>query len=67
MQNDRIIAFVMAGGQGSRLYELTNWRAKPAMYFGGKFRLIFFFSKISRGARGAGPSLPDQTHSAVTS
>src|SRR5450631_2983959 len=33
-------AMVLAGGRGSRLYELTNWRAKPAVPFGGKFRII---------------------------
>ena len=27
-------ALILAGGRGSRLYELTNWRAKPALYFG---------------------------------
>ena len=36
------IALILAGGQGSRLYELTAWRAKPAMPFGGKFRIIDF-------------------------
>ena len=35
-------ALILAGGRGSRLYELTNWRAKPALYFGGKFRIIDF-------------------------
>ncbi|MDG1753294.1 MAG: sugar phosphate nucleotidyltransferase, partial [Thalassotalea sp.] len=35
-------AMVLAGGRGSRLYELTNRRAKPAVYFGGKFRIIDF-------------------------
>ncbi len=34
------LALVLAGGRGSRLYELTEWRAKPALYFGGKFRII---------------------------
>ena len=29
------VALILAGGQGSRLHELTNWRAKPAVYFGG--------------------------------
>ena len=33
-------ALVLAGGRGSRLYELTNWRAKPALYFGGKYRKV---------------------------
>ncbi|MEE8289006.1 MAG: sugar phosphate nucleotidyltransferase, partial [Nitrosomonadaceae bacterium] len=32
------LALVLAGGRGSRLYELTDWRAKPAVPFGGKFR-----------------------------
>ncbi|MDB5817239.1 MAG: glgC 3 [Rhizobacter sp.] len=36
------LALVLAGGRGSRLYELTQWRAKPAVYFGGKFRIIDF-------------------------
>lgn len=36
------MAIILAGGQGSRLYELTNWRAKPALYFGGKYRIIDF-------------------------
>ena len=35
-------AVILAGGRGSRLYELTNWRAKPALYFGGKFRIVDF-------------------------
>ena len=35
-------ALVLAGGRGSRLYELTDSRAKPAVYFGGKFRIIDF-------------------------
>jgi len=36
------IAFVLAGGRGSRLLELTDRRAKPAVYFGGKSRIIDF-------------------------
>jgi glucose-1-phosphate adenylyltransferase len=36
------LALILAGGQGSRLYELTKWRAKPSLYFGGKFRIIDF-------------------------
>src|SRR3954469_16116078 len=38
----RTIALVLAGGRGSRLFELTDRRAKPAVYFGGKFRIIDF-------------------------
>jgi glucose-1-phosphate adenylyltransferase len=36
------MAFVLAGGRGSRLKELTDMRAKPAVYFGGKTRIIDF-------------------------
>ncbi|SFA75321.1 glucose-1-phosphate adenylyltransferase [Poseidonocella pacifica] len=38
----RSMAFVLAGGRGSRLKELTDTRAKPAVYFGGKSRIIDF-------------------------
>ena len=38
----RAIALVLAGGRGSRLHELTDRRAKPAVYFGGKYRIIDF-------------------------
>lgn len=37
-----MIAMLLAGGQGSRLYVLTNSRAKPAVPFGGKYRIIDF-------------------------
>jgi glucose-1-phosphate adenylyltransferase len=36
------MAFVLAGGRGSRLKELTDRRAKPAVYFGGKTRIVDF-------------------------
>lgn len=36
------MAFILAGGRGSRLRQLTDWRAKPAVPFGGKFRIIDF-------------------------
>lgn len=36
------VALVLAGGRGSRLNALTDWRAKPAVPFGGKFRIIDF-------------------------
>ena len=36
------VALVLAGGRGSRLKQLTDWRAKPAVPFGGKFRIIDF-------------------------
>ncbi len=36
------IALILAGGRGSRLHNMTDWRAKPAVPFGGKFRIIDF-------------------------
>jgi glucose-1-phosphate adenylyltransferase len=36
------VALILAGGRGSRLKQLTDERAKPAVYFGGKFRIIDF-------------------------
>lgn len=38
----RTVAIILAGGRGSRLKNLTDWRAKPAVQFGGKFRIIDF-------------------------
>ena len=37
-----VLAMVMAGGEGSRLHPLTQERAKPSVYFGGKYRIIDF-------------------------
>jgi glucose-1-phosphate adenylyltransferase len=37
-----MIALILAGGRGSRLMNMTDWRAKPAVPFGGKFRIIDF-------------------------
>jgi len=36
------LALILAGGRGSRLKHLTLWRAKPAVPFAGKFRIIDF-------------------------
>ena len=36
------VAMVLAGGRGTRLKQLTEWRAKPSVSFGGKFRIIDF-------------------------
>src|SRR5437762_10321287 len=36
------VALVLAGGRGTRLKQLTDWRAKPSVAFGGKFRIIDF-------------------------
>jgi len=38
----RVMALVLAGGRGSRLKDLTDVRCKPAVYFGGKFRIVDF-------------------------
>jgi len=40
--NDKVLAMIMAGGKGSRLFPLTKHRAKPAVPFGGKYRIIDF-------------------------
>jgi glucose-1-phosphate adenylyltransferase len=42
MPTDRIIAFVMAGGQGSRLLPLTSARSKPSVPFGSRYRIVDF-------------------------
>jgi glucose-1-phosphate adenylyltransferase len=42
MKTDRIIAFVMAGGQGSRLQPLTSSRSKPSVPFGARYRIVDF-------------------------
>jgi len=38
----RVVAFVLAGGKGTRLYPLTKERAKPAVPFGGRYRIVDF-------------------------
>src|SRR6201986_1275712 len=52
----RAIALVLAGGRGSRLKQLTDRRAKPAVFFGGKFRIIHFalWNCINSGVRRIG-------------
>ena len=39
---DDILVILLAGGAGERLYPLTKERAKPAVYFGGPYRIVDF-------------------------
>jgi len=61
----RTVALVLAGGRGSRLQELTDRRAKPAVYFGGKFRIIDFALSncINSGIRRIGVLTQYKSHS----
>jgi glucose-1-phosphate adenylyltransferase len=61
------LALILAGGQGSRLYELTRWRAKPAVYFGGKLRIIDFplSNCINSGVRRIGVLTQYKAHSLI--
>lgn len=61
------LALILAGGQGSRLHELTHWRAKPAVPFGGKFRIIDFALSncINSGIRRVGVATQYKSHSLV--
>lgn len=60
-------AMVLAGGRGARLYELTDWRAKPAVYFGGKFRIIDFplSNCVNSGVRRIGVATQYKSHSLI--
>jgi glucose-1-phosphate adenylyltransferase len=61
----RTIALVLAGGRGSRLKQLTDRRAKPAVYFGGKFRIIDFALSncVNSGIRRIGVITQYKSHS----
>lgn len=61
------LALVLAGGRGSRLYELTDWRAKPAVYFGGKYRIIDFplSNCVNSGIRRIGVLTQYKAHSLI--
>jgi glucose-1-phosphate adenylyltransferase len=61
------LALILAGGQGSRLHELTTWRAKPGMHFGGKFRIIDFplSNCINSGIRRIGVLTQYKAHSLI--
>ncbi|CDO34288.1 glucose-1-phosphate adenylyltransferase [Novosphingobium sp. KN65.2] len=61
------MAYVLAGGRGSRLAELTDNRAKPAVYFGGKTRIIDFAlsNAINSGIRRIGVATQYKAHSLI--
>ena len=42
MKQNNMLAMILAGGRGTRLFDLTKNNAKPAVYFGGKYRIIDF-------------------------
>jgi glucose-1-phosphate adenylyltransferase len=60
-------ALVLAGGRGSRLRNLTDWRAKPAVPFGGKFRIIDFVLSncVNSGVRRIGVATQYKAHSLI--
>lgn len=60
-------ALILAGGRGARLHELTKWRAKPALFFGGKFRIIDFplSNCINSGVRRVGVVTQYKAHSLI--
>ncbi len=61
------LALILAGGQGSRLHELTTWRAKPGLHFGGKYRIIDFplSNCINSGIRRIGVLTQYKAHSLI--
>ena len=61
------VALILAGGRGSRLKQLTDWRAKPAVPFGGKFRIIDFplSNCINSGIRRVGILTQYKSHSLI--
>ena len=61
------LALVLAGGRGSRLHSLTEWRAKPAVPFGGKFRIVDFplSNCMNSGIRRIGVITQYKAHSLI--
>jgi len=61
------MAYVLAGGRGTRLFELTDRRAKPAVYFGGKSRIIDFAlsNALNSGIRRISVATQYQAHSLI--
>lgn len=61
------LALILAGGRGTRLRGLTTWRVKPAVPFGGKFRIIDFplSNCINSGIRQVGVLTQYKSHSLI--
>src|SRR4051812_22159516 len=61
------MAYVLAGGKGTRLQELTDWRAKPAVHFGGTTRIIDFAlsNALNSGIRRIGVATQYKAHSLI--
>lgn len=61
------LALILAGGRGARLKQLTDWHAKPAVPFGGKFRIIDFplSNCINSGVRRIGVLTQYKAHSLI--
>jgi glucose-1-phosphate adenylyltransferase len=61
------LALILAGGRGTRLKQLTDWRAKPAVPFGGKFRIIDFplSNCVNSGIRQVGVLTQYKAHSLI--
>ena len=61
------LALILAGGRGARLKQLTDWRAKPAVPFGGKFRIIDFALSncLNSGIRRIGVVTQYKAHSLI--
>jgi glucose-1-phosphate adenylyltransferase len=61
------LALILAGGRGSRLKQMTQWRAKPAVPFGGKFRIIDFplSNCMNSGIRRVGVLTQYKSHSLI--
>lgn len=61
------VALILAGGRGSRLHHLTDWRAKPSVPFGGKFRIIDFplSNCVNSGIRRIGVITQYKAHSLI--
>lgn len=61
------LALILAGGRGARLQDLTQWRAKPAVHFGGKLRIIDFplSNCVNSGIRRIGVLTQYKAHSLI--